>query len=78
MLDRTRVLPDRFRQWFDGRSRYSYPMLLHVHRLIMHQVDGTAFNDTFNTPGPTIVGLIVAILEGRSSMLFANTGAEIH
>ena len=26
-------------------------------------INGTAFNSTFDTPGPTIVGLIVAILE---------------
>jgi hypothetical protein len=28
-------------------------------------VGGTAFNTTFNTPSPTIIGLIVAIYEGK-------------
>ncbi|MCJ1236346.1 hypothetical protein MMC14_004327, partial [Varicellaria rhodocarpa] len=35
-------------------------------------VNGTAFNDTFNTPNPTIVGLIVAIYEGKSHRLYSS------
>ena len=31
-------------------------------------VNGTAFNDTFDTPSPTIIGLIVAIYEGKSHL----------
>jgi hypothetical protein len=29
-------------------------------------VNGTAFNTTFNSPGATILGLMVAILEGNA------------
>ena len=30
-------------------------------------VNGQAFNDTFGNPGATMVGVIVAIYEGKSS-----------
>ena len=34
-------------------------------------VGGNAFNATFDTPSPTIIGLIVAIYEGKRSYLEA-------
>jgi hypothetical protein len=41
-------------------------------------VDGTAFNDTFNSPGATILGLIVAILEGSPERSLLQTAPNVH
>ena len=64
------VPDDRVRQWVDGRPRCdSGTESPHGYLLIcmVCEVNGPAFNDTFDTPGPVIQGFIVACFDREST-----------